>query len=96
MAAYVIGAVQAVNDPAGLSAYQEKAGPTLARYGGKFIAGGTDIEAMDGNWAPIGMIVIEFESMAKAKEWYNSPEYSAIQPERTPATDSGSILINGG
>ena len=37
MSAYAVGAVQAVIDPEGLSAYQEKAGPILARYGGEII-----------------------------------------------------------
>ena len=70
MATYVFGAVLSVKDPEEFAAYQQAAGPTVALYGGKILGGGTNIEVADGAWSPIGMVVIEFESMAKAKEWY--------------------------
>ena len=71
------------------------AGPTLTQYGGKVIAYGTKVEVADGNWSPLATIVIEFESMAKAKEWYNSPEYNPLVSRRTGSTDSGLILVDG-
>ena len=39
MAAYVFGARLSVKDPEKFSAYQQAAGPTVAKYGGKVIAG---------------------------------------------------------
>ncbi len=96
MAAYVIGARLSVKDAEKFSAYQQAAGPTVAKYGGKVIAGGTNIEVADGTWSPIGLLVIEFESMAKAKEWYNSPEYSAIKSGRLDNTDSGLVFLDAG
>ena len=95
MAAWVIAAIQSVNDAAGFSAYGEAAGPTVAKYGGKRVAGGTKIEVADGTWSPAGMVVIEFESLAKAKEWYNSPEYQAVVGQRLRTSDSGIIFVNG-
>ena len=96
MAAYVIGSVLSVKNPEKFAAYQGVAGPTVAMYGGKVIAGGTNIEVADGSWSPIGMIVIEFESMAKAKDWYNSPEYSAIKSQRFDNADSGVVFLDAG
>ena len=96
MATYVIGAVLSVKDPEKFAAYQQVAGPTVAKYGGKFIAGGTNIEVADGTWSPIGLLVIEFESIAKAKEWYNSPEYSAIKSQRIDNTNSGVVFLDAG
>ena len=95
MAAWVIGALEKVNDANGFTAYQGAAGPTVAQYGGKRVAGGTKIEVADGTWSPIGMVVIEFESLAKAKEWYNSPEYQAIVAGRTGTTEGGLIFVDG-
>ena len=71
-------------------------GPTLENYGGKIIVGGSDIEVADGSWSPIGVIVVEFESFERAKQWYNSPEYSAVSPRRLRSADTGSIFINTG
>ena len=96
MAVYAIGAVLSVSDPETFSAYQQAAGPTLAQYGGKILGGGTNVEVADGTWSPVGMVVIEFESMAKAKEWYNSQEYSAIKSQRHDNTDSGLVFLDAG
>ena len=93
MSAWVIGAIQKVNDEAGFTAYGGAAGPTVAQYGGKRVAGGTKIEVADGTWSPAGMVVLEFESLAKAKEWYNSPEYQAIVGQRLSTADSGLIFV---
>lgn len=95
MAAWAIGALQSVNDEAAFSAYGAAAGPTVAQYGSKWVAGGTKIEVADGTWIPAGMVVLEFESLAKAKAWYNSPEYQAIVGERIKASDSGLIFVDG-
>ena len=96
MAVYGIGSVLSVSDPEKFAAYQQVAIPTLEKYGGKVLAGGTNIEIADGTWSPIGMVVIEFESMAKAKEWYNSPEYSAVKSQRFDNTDSGLVFLYAG
>jgi uncharacterized protein (DUF1330 family) len=96
MAVYAIGAVLSVSDPEKFSAYQQAAGPTLAQNGGKILGGGTNVEVADGTWSPVGMVVIEFESMAKAKEWYSSPEYSAIKSQRHDNTDSGLVFLDAG
>ena len=94
MATYVIGAVLSVRDPEKFAAYQQVAGPTVELYGGKILGGGTNIEVADGTWSPIGMVVIEFESKAKAKEWYNSPEYSAVKSGRLDNTDGGLVFLD--
>ncbi|MDP6497900.1 MAG: DUF1330 domain-containing protein [Dehalococcoidia bacterium] len=95
MAAYVIGAIQSVNDPTAFSEYQNLALPTLAKYCGTVVIGSTKIEVADGNWSPTGMVVVEFETMAKAKEWYNSPDYNPLVLRRTASADSGVIFVDG-
>jgi len=83
-------------DPEKFGAYQQAAGATLMQYGGKILGAGTNVEVADGTWSPIGMVVIEFESMAKAKEWYNFPEYSAIKSQRFDNADSGLVFLDAG
>ena len=68
----------------------------MAQYGGKIIGGGTNVEVADGTGSSIGMMVIEFESMAKAREWYNSPEYIAIKSQRFDNADSGLVFLDAG
>ena len=42
-----------------------------------------------------GLVVIEFESMEKAREWYNSPEYSAIKRLRHNSAESSLVMVDG-
>ncbi len=92
MAAYVIAAAYDVTDPAGFEEYQNLAGPTVTSYGGKFIAYSASVEVMEGDWAPQGFMVAEFESLEQAKRWYNSLEYQAALPMRKNSTNSGLIM----
>jgi len=42
------------------------------------------------------MVVIEFESLQKAKEWYNSPEYQAVISKRLNSTQGSVVFVDGG
>ena len=95
MPAYVMGVLYDINDPAGMNDYQSGARPTIANFGGKVIAGGESVEAVEGDWAPLGFVVIEFESMAKLKTWYNSPEYQAALPLRLRSARDNFVCLNG-
>ena len=95
MPAYIFGSAQSIGDPAQFAEYQGIAGPTIAQYGGKFLGGGNKIEVADGNWSPAFVIAAEFESLEKAKEWYNSPEYQAVISKRLNSTQSGVVFVDG-
>ena len=96
MPAFIFASITSVNDPARFGQYQGEAGATVAQYGGKLLAGGNKIEIADGNWNPVGVVCIEFESLAKAKEWYNSSEYQAVIAGRTESTDGGVVFVDAG
>ena len=96
MPAYVIGAIQSINDPPTFAHLQKLAMPTIAKHGGKVVVAGTNIEVADGRWAPVGMVVLEFESLKKAKAWYNSSDYNPLVSGRQQSTDSGLIFVDGG
>ncbi len=91
MPAFIFANIQSVTDHTRFAEYQTLAEPTVAQYRGKFLAGGTKIEIADGDWSPVGVMAAEFESLAKAKEWYNSPEYQAVVAGRLESTVGGLI-----
>ena len=94
MAAYV--AVQAeVTDPAKFKQYQELAEPTLAAFGGKVLSAGSDLERMEGQWERPTFVLLEFESVDKAKAWYTSPEYQNAIAARTGAAVFDMIAVPG-
>ena len=94
MPTYAVGTIYDVKDPAGFEDYRRRAGPTLQQYGGKLVMMSQSIEVADGSWAPIAIIMFEFENLERAKEWHNSPEYQAALPKRLETTDSGLIFAD--
>ena len=91
MAAYVIVQVD-VKDPVRYEDYRRLVGPTLAKYGGRFIARGGAIEVLEGGWHPGRLVILEFPSTDRAREWWNSPEYAEAKAIRQ-ATSEGTLLI---
>ena len=73
MAAYVISEVE-VHDPARWETYRSIAARVIAQYGGRYLVRGGAAEAAEGGPPPKTLIIVEFPSMARAREWYASAE----------------------
>jgi uncharacterized protein (DUF1330 family) len=85
----------AVTDREGIKPYSAAVESTFRPYGGRFIVHGADAVGLEGQ-APTGrLVVIEFDSMAKAQAWYNSPEYAALRPIRQRSGRSNIFLLQG-
>ena len=91
MAAYVIADVK-VEDPVEYEDYKQMVPATIAAYGGKFIARGGRTEVLEGEWRPNRVVIIEFESVERAKEWWASEEYRAAR-ELRQRTSTGSLIV---
>ena len=94
MAAYVIAEVEVV-DPAGYDEYRKGVPATIAAYGGRFLVRGGAVETREGGWAPKRIVVLEFESVARARAWYESPEYRPLLQLRERAAKSRLIIVEG-
>ena len=82
MAAYVIADKEVTN----LSAYEEyrpRVPGTIEKYDGKYVIRSASAETHEGTWIPKRLVVPEFPSMERAKEWYASPEYKEIRELRS-------------
>lgn len=94
MAAYVIAEVD-VHDSALFEEYRKLVPPTIAQYGGKYVVRGGATETKEGGWTPKRVIVLEFATMARAREWYHSAEYAPALAMRLKAAKSRMILVEG-
>ena len=83
-----------INDQAAYDAYAAKAVPTIMASGGNPIIVDDEPEVIEGTWKP-RTVVVEFDSVDAAKNWYHSPEYQAIAGERHAATDSSAVIAPG-
>ncbi len=91
MPAYLISTIE-ITDPAGYEEYKKLVPPALAKYGGKFVVRGGDIEHKEGDWRPKRIVVVEFESVDQARAFYDSPEYAPAKQIRL-RTSTGSVLF---
>ena len=83
-----------VRDPEGYQGYVAGAKAAFERYGAKFLARGGPFEAMEGQGRGRN-VVIEFPSLAAARDCYNSPEYQAAKAIRQRFADAELLLVEG-
>ena len=94
MAAYVIGEIE-VTDPATYEDYRKQVGAVLTKYGGKFLARGGKVEALEGGPLPRRLVLLEFPSFEQALKWYRSPEYAPLIKLRQQASRGKLVAIEG-
>jgi uncharacterized protein (DUF1330 family) len=94
MAAYFIVDIK-VEDAELYGEYRKLVGPTLERYGGKFLVRGGTIETIEGDWQPQRLVLLEFEDIEQFKRWYFSPEYTQARNMRFQASTAQAILVQG-
>ena len=94
MAAYVIVEVS-ITDPIDYEEYKKLTPAAIAAYDGKFIIRGAKTESLEGNWHPERMVVLEFPSVERAKEWWNSAEYSKAKEIRQRSATTKMLVVEG-
>jgi uncharacterized protein (DUF1330 family) len=94
MAAYLIVNVE-VLDPVRYPEYIKAVPASLARYGGKFIVRGGKAEALEGTYQPKRVVVIEFETAERARQWWSSPEYAEAKALRQSIARTDLLIVEG-
>ena len=94
MAAYIIFDVE-VTDPALADDYAKLANESLAPFQSKTIVHGGMVEVLEGDWEPKTVVMVEFESMEQARQWYDSPPYSKAKEILHRAASTNVILVEG-
>jgi len=94
MSAYVIAEIE-IDNPEGYEEYKKLAPPPIAAYGGKYIARGGRVENLEGDWQPNRIVILEFESVEKAKQWLDSDEYRGARALRHKYATTNMIVVEG-
>ena len=71
-----------ITDRAGFGEYPPKAWPLIQKHGGKVTHRISKFEAMEGDWAPRRMVIIEFPSKDLARAFLEDPDYKPIKAIR--------------
>lgn len=94
MSAYVIVDVK-IENPETYEVYKGSVGPSLEKYGARFLARGGHAENLEGDWRPERIVVLEFDSLERAKEWWASEEYREPKAMRQSASTTRMIVVEG-
>ena len=94
MAAYVIVNIE-VLDPVLYEEYKKLAPACVAAYGGRYLARGGKMEVLEGDWQPNRLVILEFESAERARQWWDSPEYHDAKKMRQQSTHTDLVILEG-
>lgn len=94
MSAYVIVHVDITNWEE-FQKYIKETPRVTEQYGGRYVVRAGETVALEGTPPAGRTVVIEFPSLQRTKEWYNSPEYQEIKRLREGASTGSIIAVEG-
>jgi uncharacterized protein (DUF1330 family) len=92
MPAYVISEAEP-RDAAAMETYRTLAAQSIAQYGGRYLVRGGAADLVEGGPALKTLIIVEFPSMARAREWYASAEYAEALNVRQTALERRLVFV---
>ena len=94
MSAYVIAQLD-ITDPELFQEYRGKVPATIEKHGGKYAVRGGDITPLEESPPKPRIVVIEFDSLAAAKGWYESDDYAPLAKMRMKAANGPLFIVEG-
>ena len=82
-----------VKDPAGFAEYGKLAGKAMA--GATLLSFDPKPEVLEGQWHGPQTVVLEFESVEAAREWYQSDAYQEAAKLRQASADCNGVIVSG-
>jgi len=84
-----------IRDGAAIGVYVRQAIPTIMQAGGRIIVADDAPEPIEGSWHGTRTVVLEFDSVEAARNWYRSPDYQGVAGLRHAAADSNVAIVAG-
>jgi len=94
MSAYIVVEID-IHDAPTYEHYQALVPPTIAAYGGRYLARGGAVETLEGDWTPARLVLLEFPSVERARAWWHAPEAAAIKALRQQSARTRMIIVAG-
>ena len=84
-----------VKDPDGFKQYTALSAPAVHAAGGRYIVRGVTPEMLEGAPSANRIVVVEFDTVAQAREFYHSAAYQAARVKRLSAAEFRMTLLEG-
>jgi uncharacterized protein (DUF1330 family) len=95
MGAFVVVERLEVSDQDGFREYLAAVSPTIESRGGRYHVASTDVEVLEGGWAPASLVLFEFPSRQAALEWWGSADYASLKALRQRSSRHNIVLAPG-
>jgi uncharacterized protein (DUF1330 family) len=94
MAGYLIANLE-VHDPETFAKYRDQVAPLIAKFGGRYLVRGGELDHREGRLPVQRLVVLEFPTLAEARRFYESAEYAPLLKLRADSTTSDVALVEG-
>lgn len=94
MAAYVISDLD-IFDIEHYLAYQQALKPLLEEAGARYLVRGGSFTVYQGEHRPQCLVLMEFPSAEAVAEFYESPGYQSLEPQRRACSSASIIAVEG-
>ena len=94
MSAYIIANVR-VTDAAQYEHYKQLSTLAIRAYGAEVCVRGGTVEVLEGDWQPERLVVLRFPSVAQAKAFNASAEYTLARAARAGAAVMRMVVVEG-
>lgn len=94
MTIYVIADIE-IKDQDAYAEYQKLVPGIIEKFGGRYLVRGGKITPGEGEWGLTRIVMLEFPSAEKAREFSTSDEYAPIAAIRHKAATSRSFIVEG-
>ena len=94
MAGYMVGNIT-VTDPELFAEYGKRVPETVAQFGGTYVVRGGTPEKIEGNYEPARIVILQFDSVERAREWYDSDVYAPLKEMRMKASHGDLYFVQG-
>ena len=84
-----------IHDPETYERYKRLAPASTAQYGGRYAVRGGATQALEGDWTPERLVILEFPTADAARTWWSSPEYSEARAIRNQCATAHMLLVDG-
>lgn len=95
VAGLLIVEIKSVRDETTYARYREQVSPNLAAAGARYLVRGREVQVLEGDWQPGRVVVVRFDSVQAARDWWNSRAYATLKAIRQRSTDTNMLLVEG-
>jgi uncharacterized protein (DUF1330 family) len=84
-----------IRDPERFKQYTALSAPAVHAAGGRYVVAGVQPEVVEGTFDAHRIVVVQFPSIERAREFYHSAAYQAARQKRAGAAEFRMLLLEG-